>query len=174
MSKQLFWLNLISFKEQVSPNVPDGLGLENREVSCGAAGLSMSVAGEVGIGIRSPPDESWPLRLWEGGEVGPSLLAEIRQGTKLIRLSARVNRENIVEYFPKVKRKNLNLRVAGSAFLPRLRPPGVEAGEDMVGRLSGRNMDIIRSHGYLHTGKWMPRTSIQPLMCSLASLQSLS
>lgn len=38
-------------------SVPDGRGLENREVSC-TAGLSMSVAGEVGMGIRSPFDES--------------------------------------------------------------------------------------------------------------------
>lgn len=40
----------------------EGRGLENRDVSWGAAGLSMSVAGEVGIGIRSPAEESWPLR----------------------------------------------------------------------------------------------------------------
>lgn len=43
-------------------------------MSCGADGLSMSVAGEVGMGIRSPLDESCPLRRCEGGEVGPSLL----------------------------------------------------------------------------------------------------
>lgn len=63
------WAHLMSL-------VPDGRGLENRELSWGAAGLSMSVAGEVGIGNRSPVEESWPLRLWEGGDVGPSLLAE--------------------------------------------------------------------------------------------------
>lgn len=36
----------------------DRLGLEKREVSCGAEGLSTSVAGEVGIGIRSALEES--------------------------------------------------------------------------------------------------------------------
>lgn len=62
--------------------LPEARGLENREVSWGAAGLSMSVAGEVGIGIRSPLEESWPLRRWEGGDVGPSLLAEDSQDAK--------------------------------------------------------------------------------------------
>lgn len=51
-------------------------------MSWGTAGLAMSVAGEVGIGIRSPPEESWPLLLCEGGEMGPSPLAEHKKAKK--------------------------------------------------------------------------------------------
>lgn len=44
----------------------------------------MSVAGEVGIGIRSPAEESWPLLLCEGGDVGPSLLADNTKGKTVL------------------------------------------------------------------------------------------
>lgn len=60
-----------------------GRGLENMDASWAPAGLRMSVAGEVGIGIRSPAEESWPLLLCEGGDVGPSLLAGNTKKAKL-------------------------------------------------------------------------------------------
>lgn len=64
--------------------LPEGRGLENREVSWTAAGLSMSVGGEVGMGSRSPVEESWPLRRCDAGEVGPSLLATVTHDMKWI------------------------------------------------------------------------------------------
>lgn len=125
--------------------VPDGRGLENREVSWGAAGLSTSVAGEVGMGIRSPVEESWPLRLWEGGEVGPSLLAEDKWQATLMTVWHRTtsNNHNIVSVTyqniysrPQTGKNNENSRVDGLGFLPRLRPPGVDVGEDIADGLS--------------------------------------
>lgn len=115
----------------INTSVPDARGLENKEVSCAAAGLSISVAGEVGRGIRSPAEESWPLRRWEGGEVGPSLLAAVTEHKKK---SVMCNKDTrylqIIESYSAV-----NSRVAGLGVLPRLRP-GVDVGEDIVAEIS--------------------------------------
>lgn len=85
----------------------------------------MSVAGEVGIGIRSPAEESWPLRLCEGGDVGTSLPADNTKRQKCIALFY------IDLGCLRMAAEQRNSRVPGLGFRARLRP-GVDAGEDIV------------------------------------------
>lgn len=115
-------------------------------MSWGAAGLSMSVAGEVGIGIRSPAEESWPLLLCEGGDVGPSLLAENT-----------IRKNSIVLFYIclrclRTTAEQRNSRVPGLVLRPRLRP-GVDAGEDIVvGGLQRKQGNLILSKSHFICG----------------------
>lgn len=61
--------------------------------------------------------------------MGSSLLAKNRTDTKKSRQRSSYNhRRSICKRMEQVG----NLRVGGLVFLPRLRPPGVEAGEDIA------------------------------------------
>lgn len=85
------------------------------------------MVGETGIGIRSPVEESWPLLLCDGGDVGPSLLAENPRGKTMLGFFP----PNICLGYLRKAAKQRNSRVPGFVFRPRLRL-GVDAGEDIV------------------------------------------